>query len=1594
MHALHNVLRARSLPLWALAFALLMQASTGVAVAHPAQAAAHSVTGVVFEDFNGNGTRDAGGTLGSAGLPAATDRGIGGVAITAYDSAGALAGSTTSVAPDGAYTLTLAAAGPFRIEFSSLPAGYQPAPHGANNGTSVQFVPAGAAARVDFGIVLPANYCQNNPDLAVNCFHFGDPMNGANADKPALYRFSYSAGSDDNTISHYDAPLPASVLTARTIGATFGLAYARGARRLFAAAYFKKHAGFGPGGPGAIYRIDPATGTVDATFTVPGAVTNAHDAANYTTGHFNAGWDAVGKTSLGGIALSPDETRLFVMNLESRALVALNTATGDVVASAPVPVDTVPLPNGMCASSDVRPFAVEVHAGQGYLGLVCTAESTQITAGLRAYVYSFDVSTLAIGAAPVFQAALDYPRGFGNDDPNPTLNPPGTKESAQWNAWRATYAAWPAPFTSGTWRTPVYPQPMLATLAFDADGNLMLGLRDRFGDQTGNEVYSNPDLPAELISGVPAGDVLKACGNPAAGWALESDARCAGGGSGPQGNGQGPGGGEFFFADEYLPHHQETSLGSLTHVPGFPEVVVASLNPIPILDDNTIFDGGLRWLNLTAGSLSRAYRIYDGHRAQGNVFGKAAGIGDVTALCDEAPIELGNRVWLDANDNGQQDAGEAGIGNVTVNLLDGTGALLNSTTTAPDGSYFFTATHAAGEARILPRTAYRLQVSLAQPALAGLSPSLANSAGDAGNDAIADVRDSDATTYGGAAEVAFTTGGAGVTNHSFDFGFVQGVQGALAEIGNRVWLDANKNGLQDEGEPGMGNVTVNLRAAGGAAPLSSTQTAPDGVYLFSGLQPGEYALEFVKPPVYGWTQRNAGDPAADSDADPATGSAAPTTLIGGESDLTWDAGLVCEANGILRGGVSAGGLAGIPVLLIPIDAPGAQAKLQPTAPDGAYGFQNVIPGRYTVQVHDAFLNQRGFVPVAGGVKIVEVTIAGCQDHIVNFAYEKSSRGALGDFVWYDINANALQDEWFDANGDGAVTQNILNADSVVPLSDYEWWDINGDNRYAGPENEGELRKCGLAVSSTDLLTLFNASDLNNAAAGQPTGIFGYYLFRDLELRDWAVRFKSSDVSLVDAARAMFGTAKCTPLPGAPPALDVPSVPSAPRMQGASVDAPPVTCGISTQINDQRALTEAAPVYLNADFGILCADDLAALGDRVWLDENRNGLQEGRETGIAGVIVRLHNSAGNVISTTTTDPQGAYLFSGLVPGAYAVSFSPRVGYVCTQALAGDDRAIDSDADCNTLRTAPMLLRAGETHRALDAGFYVLNPTGVHLAEFKATLTPAGVQVEWRTSMERDTFGFYVVRSMDGRRERSTRVNAELLPAQGTEGGARYSLIDKAGAVSATYWLEEVELSGNVVDYEPVQVAADAVANPPALPTPLPEWVKGAIPGGIPVPVAAAPANPVPNAPAALPQAPAAGPAILPPQPAVLLPPAAQARAEAPVGNVVATEAVAATPMPPMDPPAPAVPAPAQVAAQPAPASGPAAEVRVGAAQGAANAVEVPRSGETAPARYTPPAPGFLSMPSQAWLFFAMGLMSALCIAGAVGIYLRKWRRLGQ
>ncbi len=124
-----------------------------------------------------------------------------------------------------------------------------------------------------------------------------------------------------------------------------------------------------------------------------------------------------------------------------------------------------------------------------------------------------------------------------------------------------------------------------------------------------------------------------------------------------------------------------------------------------------------------------------------------------------------------------------------------------------------------------------------------------------------------------------------------------GLNAPTASLGNLVFDDLDRDGIQDPGEPGVPGVTVTLRDDTGA-PVGSTMTAADGTYSFTGLEPGDYSVAFSNLPsgfVFSPVDQG-GDDTTDSDAN-ASGVTPTVTLSPGENDPSWGVGFISPALG-------------------------------------------------------------------------------------------------------------------------------------------------------------------------------------------------------------------------------------------------------------------------------------------------------------------------------------------------------------------------------------------------------------------------------------------------------------------------------------------------------------------------------------------------------------------------------------------------------------------------------------------------------------------------------------------------------------------------
>ncbi|MCB0992321.1 MAG: hypothetical protein KDB16_15185, partial [Acidimicrobiales bacterium] len=115
---------------------------------------------------------------------------------------------------------------------------------------------------------------------------------------------------------------------------------------------------------------------------------------------------------------------------------------------------------------------------------------------------------------------------------------------------------------------------------------------------------------------------------------------------------------------------------------------------------------------------------------------------------------------------------------------------------------------------------------------------------------------------------------------------------------------------------------------------------------------------------------------------------------------------------------------------------------------------------------------------------------------------------------------------------------------------------------------------------------------------------------------------------------------------------------------------------------------------------------ARIGDKVWIDNDFDGIQDPGETGAQGVKVDLIDALGNVVATATTDAAGEYEFTAR-PDSYQVRFGLLPDHSFTHR--GPGGTDDSDADLVTGFTSSFTVEQGDERLDLDAGLVPHDPS---------------------------------------------------------------------------------------------------------------------------------------------------------------------------------------------------------------------------------------------------------------------------------------------
>ena len=716
------------------------------------------VSGTVFRDFNANGVKDNTATFNEPFASA--------VIVKAFNSLGMEVGSTTSDG-NGSYAFTGLVL-PLRIEFTNLTTGDFSAASGASNSSSVQFY-SSATTTANFGVNYPDDYCNNNPFFASNVYVASPGTNGTNG-LAAIPYGTTGAG----------APLKQELNTPyNVIGSVWGMAHQRESNTLFSAAFMKRHSAFGSGGTGAIYKT---TGTNNPTTSATLPYIDLQTLAAITTGanphatditidedNVNGSpFDAVGKISFGDMDISADGKYIFVVNLFEKKIhrIFIDNPAKPAASLTAADVTSWDIPNPCDATQGTsRPWGLAVNRGKVYVGVVCDASVSLSKDNLSATVYEMDPTNGSFTA--VLNFPLDYLHGAASST---------SVAREYWNAWRPIYYKAPSSTSYGA----VNPQPILSDIDFDTDGTMILG----FTDRSSHQFRMNGSIQDGSGSNDPrlAGDILRAgkCSTTNI-WTIENNASvCGGTATAGMGNTQGPSGGEFYFEDQYNNNHLETSQGAVAMLRGSNQVIMGGMDPL------NIYSAGFYYMNNTTGMVDGKYELVSNGSG---AFGKAGAIGDVEMLCFSQPIEIGNRVFLDTDEDGIQGANEPGIANVSLEIFadfdnDGTpdGVALSSVTTNSEGVWYFNVsniidgdpTTAGNQVGLTFNKNYIIRVAASDwTSGSGAAELFAReiTKADEGGAGQADAIDSDAKIVNTIPQIKVLIGNSGENNHTLDFGF-------------------------------------------------------------------------------------------------------------------------------------------------------------------------------------------------------------------------------------------------------------------------------------------------------------------------------------------------------------------------------------------------------------------------------------------------------------------------------------------------------------------------------------------------------------------------------------------------------------------------------------------------------------------------------------------------------------------------------------------------------------------------------------------------------------------------------------------------------
>ncbi|NLN75088.1 MAG: DUF11 domain-containing protein [Armatimonadetes bacterium] len=514
-------------------------------------------------------------------------------------------------------------------------------------------------------------------------------------------------------------------------------------------------------------------------------------------------------------------------------------------------------------------------------------------------------------------------------------------------------------------------------------------------------------------------------------------------------------------------------------------------------------------------------------------------------------------------------------------------------------------------------------------------------------------------------------------------------------IGDTVWYDANGNGIQDDGEVGIADVTVILEAdVNGDGVIDFTDTAvtdENGYYIFPNLPSGTYIISVDYDTLPEGSIQTYDLDGLD------TQDTATINLASGEVNLNvdfgyWQAASVGDRvwNDINADGVQdedEPGIGGVTVLLL--DEEGEIVATTVTTDDGGYLFEDLLPGTYTVVVDETTLpsglSQTYDLDGELDHQSTVTLAAGDARRDVDFGYT----GSVPSIRLIKTGPETAQ-----------VGQTITYTFKVINTGDTYLYDVTVNDPLLG----GVIwQKDVMAPGETVVFT-----------------------------RTFKVTQGSLSAANVSSASTGGFSSLCSSKPSCyikPPCFFKPPTICKPRCFIKPRCKPKPPCDPKPPCTKKDKLVNLANVIATSPQDDIVTDQssctttvgpaLGSIGDRVWFDYNGNGKQDAGEPGINGVKLTLKDSYGRTIATAVTSGNGDYTFTGLAAGTYTV--------VVNTATLPKNLKQTYELDGSRNGTTKVSLSAGQNRTDVDFGYAGNKPdicivkTGPKTAKVGDTIT---------------------------------------------------------------------------------------------------------------------------------------------------------------------------------------------------------------------------------------------------------------------------------